>query len=156
MAAASGDSLLEPDAVAVLSEKLLPLASVVTPNLPEAAVLARADGAEPRELARRVGALGPGAVLLKGGHAEGAEVVDRLWTGTDLLEFRRPRVPTRCTHGSGCTLAAALAAGLARGRSLAEAARSAGDYVHRALETAWALGEGRGPLHHLHPYWGRS
>jgi hydroxymethylpyrimidine/phosphomethylpyrimidine kinase len=156
MAAAAGEPLLEPDALTVLITRLLPLASLVTPNLPEAAALVGAHDRDYRSLIRRVGELGARAVLLKGGHGAGAEVIDLLWTGAEIVEFRRPRLETDCTHGTGCTLAAALAAELARGRSLPEAARLAGDYLHRALETARPLEGGRGPLHHFHPFWGRS
>ncbi len=157
MVAASGDALLEPEAVEALVEELLPLATVVTPNLPEARRLAGRADLGPRDLAARLADLGARAVLLKGGHAtEGPEVVDLLWEEGTVTTFRRPRVRTESTHGTGCTLSAALAAGLARGASRVEGSRAAGDFVHRALETAWPLGGGAGPVHHMHPFWKSS
>jgi hydroxymethylpyrimidine/phosphomethylpyrimidine kinase len=156
LAASGGEPLLEPDARAALIRDLFPLATLVTPNLPEARVLMGDEKSPPSDLLRRVADLGAAAVLLTGGHAGGEDVVDLLWNGDEVVEIRRSRVATGCTHGTGCAAAAALAAFLARGRALSDAARLAGDYVHRGLETAWPLAEGRGPLHHLHPFWGRS
>lgn len=156
LAAGGGEPLLEPDARSILVRELFPLATLVTPNLPEARVLTGDEKGSPGELLRRMVDLGAAGVLLKGGHGEGEDVVDLLWEGDRVMELRRPRVETDCTHGTGCALAAAVAAFLARGRDLEDAALEAGDYVHRALETAWPLAQGRGPLHHLHPFWGRS
>jgi hydroxymethylpyrimidine/phosphomethylpyrimidine kinase len=155
LAAGGGEPLLEPDARGILVRELFPLATLVTPNLPEARVLTADDKSPPADLLRRVVDLGAAGVLLKGGHGKGGDVVDLLWNGERVMEFRRSRVETNCTHGTGCTLAAAVAAFLTRGRILEDAILEAGDYVHRGLETAWPLARGRGPLHHMHPFWGR-
>ena len=152
MVATSGDRLLASDAEARVRERLLPLADLVTPNLDEASLLlgreirtpeAMQDAAE--ELVER----GARAALLKGGHLQSAELVDILFDGTNFHEWRRRRVDTRHTHGTGCTLSAAIAAGLAHGRPLVTAVAEALDYVHRAMLTAPGLGRGHGPLNHL-------
>ncbi len=156
MVASTGARLLEASAVALLRDRLLPLAEVVTPNLPETEALAGgpvATEADRLEAARRILELGPRFVVVKGGHGEGPAVdlvVGRDGT-TERLEA--PRLETRATHGTGCTFSAALAAGLARGRPVAEAAAEAKAYVHRAMETAFPLGGGPGPLNHFHR-WG--
>jgi len=153
MVAKSGDALLADDAVAALSALLLPLATVVTPNLPEARRLAgRAAGgpgdeAEQESLARALGA-GGGAVLVKGGHAAAAEVVDVLFDGEAVHRFRGPRLPGRSTHGTGCTLSSALAVRLAAGEPLPRAVAGAIAYLRRAIEAAPGLGAGHGPLGH--------
>jgi hydroxymethylpyrimidine/phosphomethylpyrimidine kinase len=154
MVATSGDLLLEADAVAALRERLIPLAAVVTPNGPEAAALTGVDAAagpeEAAEAGRRLLALGARAALVKGGHGRGREVVDVLVeAGGRVTRFVHPRLRSRSTHGTGCTLSAALAAGLARGRPLRRAAAEAVDYVHRAIAAAPGLGRGRGPVNHL-------
>jgi hydroxymethylpyrimidine/phosphomethylpyrimidine kinase len=159
MVAKSGDPLLAGDAVAALVERLLPLATVVTPNLPEARRLTglagedeRAREAMARALAAagaRGGDAGP-AVLLKGGHAAGAEVVDLLWDGERLHRFAAPRIATASDHGTGCTLSSALAVQLAAGRPLADAAARAIGYLRGALAAAFPLGAGRGPVDHLY------
>jgi hydroxymethylpyrimidine/phosphomethylpyrimidine kinase len=151
LAATAGPALLDADALPILLERLLPLATVVTPNLPELARLSGLPAAdEPARLAaaRALARRGP-AVLAKGGHAEGEEVVDLLVTGGEGGEahrFARPRLASRAGHGTGCTLSAALAARLARGEALARAAEGAIDYVRAALAAAPGLGRGRGPL----------
>jgi hydroxymethylpyrimidine/phosphomethylpyrimidine kinase len=153
MVAKSGDSLLADDAVAALVADLLPLATVVTPNLPEARRLAgrAADGpgdeAEQESLARHVGAGGV-AVLVKGGHAASEEVVDVLFDGVDVHRFRGPRLAGRSTHGTGCTLSSALAVRLAAGEPLPRAVEGAIAYLRLAIENAPGLGAGHGPLDH--------
>jgi hydroxymethylpyrimidine/phosphomethylpyrimidine kinase len=152
MVATSGDRLLEPDAVAVVRTRLLPLAALVTPNLAEAAILVDDPVETPAEMERAGKALremGAGAALVKGGHLEGDEVVDVLVTREGAAHFCRARVATRSTHGTGCTLSAAITAGLALGHPLRRAVTDALDYVHRALATAPGLGGGHGPLNHF-------
>ncbi len=162
MVATSGDRLIAADAVAVLRERLLPRATLITPNLPEAAVLLGEEGPvdEGRALdqARRLLALGARAVLVKGGHGTGPESVDHLVTGEgEERRLAAPRVATRNTHGTGCTLSAAIAAGLARGLSLGEAVTAAKDYLTAAIGAAdrLSIGHGHGPVHHFHAAWER-
>jgi len=160
MIATSGDVLLRPDAIATLKEELLPLGLIVTPNLPEAALLTGLAIAETEtELSRQAEMLlklGARAVLMKGGHAKGEEAVDILFNGDTPLRLSRPRVETRNDHGTGCTLSAAIAAGLARQQALEEAVVAAKAYLHEALVAGAALkiGQGRGPVHHFHQCWG--
>lgn len=159
MVATSGDRLLQEDAIAALTRLLLPLAHVVTPNLPEAALLTNQPIAQNREemiaQAHLILGFGARAVLMKGGHGEGAESVDFLVTPEDVLTLSSPRVGTSNDHGTGCTLAAALTANLAKGLALAEAARDAKAYLQAALEAGRDLkvGGGRGPVHHFHGWW---
>jgi hydroxymethylpyrimidine/phosphomethylpyrimidine kinase len=148
MVAASGDPLLEPDAVGALRARLLPLATLITPNLPEAEAIAgeRAAGVAERErLARKLGEAGP-AVLLKGGHADEDPLTDLLWDGRTIHRFTHPRLASRATHGTGCTLSAAIAARLGRGESLADAVGGAIDWLHQAIARAPELGHGSGPV----------
>jgi hydroxymethylpyrimidine/phosphomethylpyrimidine kinase len=150
MVAKSGAPLLAPDARAVLRGLLLPLTTVVTPNLAEAAEMCgRRVGtiSQMREAARRIRDLGPLWVLVKGGHLKG-EPVDVLFDGTDFLEVMRPRIRTSSTHGAGCTYSAAIATGLARGMAVPEAVQWARDALHKAMQSARRLGHGRGPLNH--------
>ena len=152
MIAKSGDRLLEDEAVAAIKAELLPRAFVVTPNAPEAEVLAGMavrTPADAREAARRIHRLGPSAVIVKGGHLDGDEVIDLLFDGRGFTEFRGPRVPSRNSHGSGCTFSAALAANLALGLSLPEATGLAKDYVVGAIRHGLAIGQGHGPMHHF-------
>ena len=152
MVATSGDRLLARDAENGILAMLLPHAALVTPNLDEAGILLGARVRTPdemREAARELVALGAGAALLKGGHLEDAEVVDVLYEGGEWREWRRPKLETRNTHGTGCTLSAAITAGLAHGRPLHEAVAAALDFVHRALLEAPGLGGGHGPLNHF-------
>jgi hydroxymethylpyrimidine/phosphomethylpyrimidine kinase len=159
MIATSGDKLLAPDAVDVLRRVLMPLALVVTPNLPEAAALLDAPVAHTeiamREQGERLLALGARAVLLKGGHADGAESVDLLIEPTAFTRLAADRIATANTQGTGCTLSSAIAAGLAKGLSLAEAVRAAKPYVTEALAAAnrIKIGSGHGPVHHFHAWW---
>ena len=159
LVSSSGEPLLDDDGVRVLREELLPRTFVVTPNIPEAAALAGIpirSAADIREAARRIFDMGPGAVIVTGGHAPAAEaggpdpeVVDLLFDGNGVLEFRTPRITTRHTHGTGCTFASAVAAELALGYSLPEAAGRAQQYVAGALAHGIAIGHGRGPLNHF-------
>ena len=159
MVAASGDRLLAPEAVETLRRRLLPIALVVTPNLPEAAALldeAEARGEDAmRAQAERILGFGPQAVLVKGGHAEGAESVDVLVTRDGARRFASPRIATRNTHGTGCTLSSAIAAGLARGLALEDAVAAAKAYVAAAIAASDRLeiGHGHGPVHHFHALW---
>ncbi len=153
MIAASGDPLLEADAIVTIRERLLPLAALLTPNLPEAERLAGESARTPaarEELARRLGERCR-AVLLKGGHADGDPVVDLLWDGERLHRFSHPRLLSRATHGTGCTLAAAIAARLGRGDALVAAVGGAIAYLHEAILRAEPIGAGQGPVDHLWP-----
>ena len=151
LVATSGDRLLDPDAEASLVTRLLPLATLVTPNLHEAGVLV-GDPLDTlghmRQAARRLVELGAGAALVTGGHLEG-DAVDVLWDGDAERIWRRPRIDTAHTHGTGCTLSAAAAAGLALGASVTDAVDRAIRFVVRAIETAPGLGSGHGPLNHF-------
>lgn len=158
MVATSGDRLLDEDAVEAVRSVLLPLCTVVTPNLPEARILTGLSGGAERmrDMARALVEAGAGAALVKGGHLSGASVLDVLFDGAEYREWRRPRLDTRHTHGTGCTLSAAIAAGLARGGDLAAATERALDFVQRAIATAPGLGAGHGPLNHFASIDGRN
>ncbi len=152
MVATSGDPLLAPDAVRAIATDLLPLADLVTPNLDEARILAEvevADVDDMRRAARILVERGAGAALVKGGHLPGAEAVDILATTDEVHVFRHPRIDTRHTHGTGCTLSSAIAAHLASGYSLLESTTRSLDFVHRAIAQAPGLGSGNGPLNHF-------
>jgi hydroxymethylpyrimidine/phosphomethylpyrimidine kinase len=158
LAATSGEKLLRADAIGAL-RKLIAMARVLTPNIPEAAALldlplAR-DEAEMRAQAERLLALGTGAILIKGGHAAGGESVDLLVDAQGCQRFAAPWIATSNTHGTGCTLASAVAAGFAKGLGLTEAVGEAKAYVTAAIAAADRLqaGLGRGPLHHFHAWW---
>ncbi len=151
MVAKSGDCLLRADAVCALRAVLLPLALVVTPNLPEAETLAGmpiGNRANLEDAARRIAALGPQYVLIKGGHAPG-NPVDILFDGHTFREYVGERLITTSTHGTGCTLSAAIAAYLARGLPVEDAVGRAKEYVVAAMRAAAPIGRGHGPLHHL-------
>ncbi len=152
MVAKSGDALLKANACLALKEKLLPLAFVVTPNVPEAATLADMDihdEQDMREAARRIYEMGPRYVLMKGGHLEGPEATDYLFDGVTFKSFSAPRLATRNTHGTGCTYASAIACNLAKGMDIADAIRAAKHYLTRAIQHSFALGRGHGPLNHF-------
>ncbi len=155
MVASSGDRLLDRDAEWAVRELLVPLATVVTPNLDEARLLTGLpidDEAEMRAAGERLLELGASAALVKGGHLSSDEVVDVLVDRSGVHAWRRPRVDTTSTHGTGCSLSAAIAAGLARGQDLRGAVMEALDYVHRAMLAAPGLGRGgHGPLNHMVP-----
>ncbi len=152
MVAQSGDALLRDDAVAALRDELLPLATVVTPNLPEAERLTGRplrDEAERASAARALAASGP-AALVKGGHDASAPlIVDLLWHDGELHRFAHPRIPTPSTHGTGCTLSSAIAARLARGEAVPRAVAGAISYLQRALAAAYPIGRGQGPVDHF-------
>ena len=156
MVAKGGASLLARDAVAALTHRLLPLAAVLTPNLPEAAALLgeaeSGDRAGMADQARRLLELGPKAVLLKGGHLPGAQSPDVLATPEGVSWFEGVRIVTRNTHGTGCTLSSAIAAELGKGRPLADAVAAAKRFVAGAVRASDALsvGSDHGPLHHFH------
>ncbi len=159
MVAASGDRLLAPDAVDVLRSALIPRALLLTPNLPEAAALLETTVAETEAQMQAQGekllALGAKAVLVKGGHSKGAESVDLLVEPNSVARLAAGRIATRNTHGTGCTLSSAIAAGLAKGMDLAEAVREAKAYLTAAIAAAdrLAIGHGHGPVHHFHAWW---
>ena len=152
MVAASGDRLLEPDAETTLARRLLPLAALVTPNLQEAALLAGSNVdslADMKVAARHLVKMGAGAALVKGGHLPSGDAADVFWDGNEERVWRRPRIATRHVHGTGCTLSAAVAAGLARGVPLLDAVDAAVDFVARAIASAPGLGSGGGPINHF-------
>jgi len=152
MIAKSGDPLLADDAIDALRRLLLPRATLATPNLPEAAALLGgaelASAADIEAAARAIAALGPKAVLIKGGHGEGPEAADLLLADGACTWLRSPRVATRHTHGTGCTYAAAITARLAHGDDLPTAVRTAKEWLARAIATAPKLGGGHGPVNH--------
>jgi len=151
MVAKGGHRLLLGEAEAAVRDVLLPMAALVTPNLPEAEVLAGfavRDEAGMRRAAERLMALGARGVLMKGGHLEGDRVVDLVFADGRVERFESARVASRHTHGTGCTLASATAAGIAQGMGLVDAVARARDYVRRAIETAPGFGAGHGPLNH--------
>lgn len=154
MVATSGDRLLEEDAIGALGTRLVPLATLVTPNLAEAAILTGLDVEDlpgMRKAAQCLVARGARAALVKGGHLPGLEVIDLFFDGEGWREWRRSKLETRNTHGTGCTLSAAITAGLALGLPLEAAVDSGLDFTRRALETAPGLGGGHGPLNHWAP-----
>jgi hydroxymethylpyrimidine/phosphomethylpyrimidine kinase len=152
MVASSGDLLVGEGVTAAIASELLPLATLVTPNIPEAAILCghAVNNVDDMKGAARmlVEKMGAAAALVKGGHLSGDKTVDVLFDGT-FREFSHSRVATRNTHGTGCTLSAAIAANLAHGATLAGSVQIALDYVHRAILLAPQLGEGHGPLNHF-------
>jgi hydroxymethylpyrimidine/phosphomethylpyrimidine kinase len=162
MVAQSGDRLLEDDAVGAIREELMPLADVVTPNVPEAEVLSgrRIGGiADMKAAAGDLARYGSASVLVKGGHLEAADSSDLLYLCREnrLVTFPAERIATRNTHGTGCTLSAAIAAHLARGEDLESAVRQAKIYITAALRAGagYRLGQGHGPVHHFFRYWNR-
>jgi len=159
MVAKGGARLLDPEAVTAVTEKLLPCATVITPNLPEAAALLGCREATSREemerQARSLLTLGASAVLLKGGHLNSEFSPDILATNTGLTWLDAPRIPTQNTHGTGCSLSAAIAAELAKGQTVGAAVESAKQYLTGAIRHADALdiGHGHGPTHHFFDLW---
>lgn len=151
MIAASGDSLMQHEAAPVMREHLFPLAMVVTPNLDEATFLCERKIRSVEEMeaaARAIHAMGPGYVLIKGGHLPGERVVDLLYDGREFIRRESPRIPGEF-HGTGCTLSSAIAAGLAKGLPVREAVAAAQDFMALALRSAPAVGKGRRPLNHF-------
>jgi hydroxymethylpyrimidine/phosphomethylpyrimidine kinase len=154
MAAKGGARLIDPDAVEALKTRLIGRATVLTPNLPEAEILCGGtigDVAAMRAAGEDLLRLGCRAVLVKGGHLAGELVTDVLVSRDDSRTWQSPRIASRHTHGTGCTLASAIAAGLAQGLAVADAVDRARTYVQRAIATAPGLGRGHGPLDHAHP-----
>ena len=152
MIAKGGARLLEDDAVEAMRAELLPRAQIVTPNVPEAEALARmriATVDDMREAGRRILALGPRVVLVKGGHLDGPESIDVACTAAESFELRGARIDTRSTHGTGCTLSSAIAANLAAGLPDREALTQAREYLEGAMRHAPAIGHGHGPMNHF-------
>ena len=155
MVAKSGDRLLREEAIATIRNELIPLAKVVTPNIPEAEDLTgrsiESDD-DVRRAAEAIIGMGAKSVVVKGGHREGPPT-DVLYDGEEFLEFTTERIPSTNTHGTGCTFASAVAAGLAHGLETPAAVRQAKDYVTAAIAAAYPIGQGHGPLHHFHAFW---
>lgn len=160
MVATSGDLLISDEAVSVLRDEIMPLASVITPNLPEASTLL-GEPVALREIdavgqARRLLAMGAAAVVIKGGHSDGTESVDHFLSAAGVLRrFAAPRISTRNSHGTGCTLSSAIAAGIAHGLELTEAVARGKAFVTAAIRSADSVpvGQGSGPIHHFHGLW---
>jgi hydroxymethylpyrimidine/phosphomethylpyrimidine kinase len=159
MIATSGDRLLAAEAVDALRQKLIPLATIVTPNLPEAAALLNgsvaASEAAIEGQGRKLLALGCPAVLIKGGHGEGSESIDYLFSASGCVTLSASRVATQNTHGTGCSLSSAIAAELAKGAELETAVRNAKSFVSAAIAAAdrFTVGHGHGPIHHFHSFY---
>ena len=158
MVATSGDRLLAPDAIEALRTKLIPRASLITPNLPEAAALldetVAVSEADIESQGRRLLAMGCAAVLIKGGHGRGAESIDYLVREAGVAALAAPRIATKNTHGTGCSLSSAIAAGLAKGGDLEAAVDNAKTWISAAIAAADRLdvGHGHGPIHHFHAF----
>ena len=155
MVAKSGDRLLMEDAVDAMRRSLLPSATVVTPNIPEAETLAEMkidSGDDARRAAERIVSIGAKAVVIKGGHLVGPPV-DLFYDGREFREFTAPRIESRNTHGTGCTFASAIAAGLAKGMELVDAVAAAKEYVTEAIRRSFDVGHGHGPLNHFYKSW---
>ena len=157
MVATSGDLLLEKNAVSALRSLLIPLATVVTPNIPEANQLAGltiSNARDMRRAAQRIVDLGAQSVMIKGGHRRGP-ATDLFFDGNKFRQLRAPRIRTTHTHGTGCTLSAAMAAYLARGEKLESAIMHAKTYITTAIRKGFAVGSGHSPVHHFFRYWGK-
>ncbi len=156
MVAKSGDSLLREDAVEALRTLLVPLAAVVTPNIPEAEVLTGVkivSDHDMRRAAESIVGMGCGSVVVKGGHRD-EPATDLFYDGDRFQEFTAPRIDTNNTHGTGCTFASAVAAGLAKGLTLLEAVAQAKEFVTAAIGSSFPIGQGHGPLNHFYQFWG--
>lgn len=157
MVATSGDLLIEKSAVTALRSRLIPLAAVVTPNLPEAEELTGMrlrTSKEIEEAARRMIDMGTKTVVIKGGHRKGP-AVDLFYNGKKFRVLSAPRIRTKNTHGTGCTFSAAIAAYLAKGESVDQAVTLAKKYITEAIRKGFAVGSGHGPVHHFHHFWKR-
>ena len=155
MIAKSGDALLREDAIGSLRTRLLPLAMVVTPNIPEAEALTETtivSDADVRRAAEAIVGMGARSVVVKGGHREGP-ATDLFYDGKEFKEFTAPRFDTVNTHGTGCTFASAVAAGLARGMVVTDAVALAKDYVTEGIRHSFSIGQGHGPLNHFYRFW---
>ena len=159
MVATSGDRLLAADAVEALRTKLIPRAALITPNLPEAAALldepVAASEAAIESQGKRLLSMGCPAVLIKGGHGQGADSTDYLVTASGVIALPAPRIATKNTHGTGCSLSSAIAAGLAKGEDMETAVRNAKAWVSAAIAAAdrFSVGHGHGPIHHFHRFY---
>jgi len=159
MVATSGDRLLATEAVDALRTKLIPCASLLTPNLPEAAVLLDEPTASSESAiesqGKRLLAMGCQAVLIKGGHGQGAESIDYLVSSGGSITLAAPRIATQSTHGTGCSLSSAIAAGLAKGEDMETAVRNAKAWISAAIAAAdrFTVGHGHGPIHHFHKFY---
>jgi len=152
MYAKNGCALMDPSAIDALISRIVPLADVITPNIPEAEKIAGMEIAsrdDMREAARRIRAMGCRAVVVKGGHSSG-DAVDVLFDGVEFFEYPAPRIDTKHTHGTGCTFSSAIASGLALGLSLDRAVGKAKEYINVAIAHAPKLGKGNGPTHHFY------
>jgi hydroxymethylpyrimidine/phosphomethylpyrimidine kinase len=155
MISKSGHALLQPGAVTALRTELLPLTYLLTPNIPEASVLTGrhiGNVEDMLEAAKAIVAMGPKFVLIKGGHLEG-DALDVLYDGTQVVEYREPRIHSQSTHGTGCTLSAAITAGLARGLVAAEAVAGAKEYLTGAIRCGFSVGSEHSPVHHFYKIW---
>ena len=155
MIAKSGDALLREDAIGSLRTRLLPLAMVVTPNIPETEALTETtivSDADVRRAAEAIVGMGARSVVVKGGHREGP-ATDLFYDGKEFKEFTAPRFDTVNTHGTGCTFASAVAAGLARGMVVTDAVALAKDYVTEGIRHSFSIGQGHGPLNHFYRFW---
>jgi hydroxymethylpyrimidine/phosphomethylpyrimidine kinase len=158
MVAKSGDLLLREEAIEALRSRLIPLATIVTPNLPEAEKLTGIHGTnikEIKEAARQIVAMGAGSVVIKGGHRRGP-ATDLFYDGKKFRELSAPRIRTPHTHGTGCTFSAAIAANLAKGEELEKAVLRAKKYITQAIRKGFAIGSGQSPVHHFYHFWGRD
>ncbi len=155
MVAKSGDRLLREEAIATICNELIPLATVVTPNIPEAEDLTgraiRSDS-DVRSAAQAIIGMGAKSVVIKGGHRDGPPT-DVFYDGMEFMEFTAQRIPSTNTHGTGCTFASAVAAGLAHGLDTPAAVAQAKEFVTAAIAAAYPIGRGHGPLHHFHAFW---
>jgi hydroxymethylpyrimidine/phosphomethylpyrimidine kinase len=155
MVATSGDLLLKKNAVAALRNRLIPLAAIVTPNIAEAEALTGFTLNHPADIqdaAKRIIAMGTRSVVIKGGHRRGP-AIDLFYDGKNFHELHAPRIRTRNTHGTGCTLSAAIAAHLAKGRKMESAVMLAKKFITEALRQSFAIGTGHSPVHHFYRFW---
>ena len=155
MVAKGGHVLLRPDAIRTLRTRLFPLATVVTPNLPEAQALTGVEGTGSRaieEMARHIVGMGARSVVVKGGHRRGA-ATDVFYDGAAFHQYPAPRIRTKNTHGTGCTYSAALACSLTRNKPLETAVAEAKEFITQAIRQAFSIGAGHSPVHHFHGYW---
>jgi len=158
MVAKGGDLLLRPEAIDTLRRRLIPLATVVTPNLPEAIELTGIQCSrlpEIKEAARRIVSMGAKSVVIKGGHRRGP-ATDLFYDGKKFRQLTSPRIRTANTHGTGCTFSAAIAAGLAKGATLEGAVAEAKRYITAAIRKGFAIGSGHSPVHHFYRFWGKE
>ena len=159
MVATSGDRLLAADTIEALRTKLIPRASLITPNLPEAAALldepVAVTEADVERQGRRLLSMGCRMVLIKGGHGQGAESIDYLIDANGTMALAAPRIATKNTHGTGCSLSSAIAAGLAKGEEMETAVRNAKAWISAAIASAdrFSVGHGHGPIHHFHRFY---